>query len=249
MAEKEPPKDPPDLKVVQGGARRRGHVTIQIYTALRELYVVKGFRTIRGLGRESGISLDTCQKAVTFGWPERNWPPLRELAAQFDAEAVKAAQAKSAPTAETVVIEAMQFKKIRHENLEMALVLRSFIKRMTSMVYDELPNATLYRQGTQVRVIDVDIGKPGKPKIIQRVVKENVRLPPYLPDMMRAVSEAMQAAKVAGDAERLWARFIPPEGEGNIGWDSLTDEQLDEIEKNEGRLPEGWTLESLRRRS
>lgn len=239
-------EEPPDLKVVQGGKRgksasRRGFVTLAVYEQLAALFVVQGIRTVRGLSRQSGISTDSCSKAITTGWPERGWPPLRQRAAEHDA-LQRDANKKVQPLADRMVIAAMHYQQIRHDNLMMAKVLRETALPLIQKAREQIGAATFERHGTRTRIIDVKIGK----RIVQRVVKEDVVLPPSAPQLAQTIGDLTQALKIAGEVERVWSRYEAPDDGVAPGWDALSDQQLKEyVESGGTKLPEGFTIEQL----
>ena len=241
MAQDEPSQDPPKLVSIKGGSRRRGFVTLQIYSTLADLYVVQGVRTMRQLAVRSGISQDTCSKAIATGWPERGWPPLRERAASYDALQQKA---NPRPIGEQLVIEAQKFKDMRAENITFNRGLRALGQKYFNKLNEALEHATAWRTGVHVRVVDVVVGR----RTVQRVVRENVRLPPSLEGLTQALGVLASVVKLAGEGELRFARFEPTDGVEKPGWDSLTDEQLDEIMRS-GKMPEGQSLEDLRKKS
>ena len=242
MDKEEPPQEPPNLRSIKGGASRRGFVTLQIYTQLRRLYVEEGIRTILRLSKASGISKDTCVKATTTGWPERGWPPLRQLAAEHD-EAQR--KVNPQPIGAQVVIEAQRFKEMRDENITFGRMLRALGQKYFNKLNEALDHATAFRTGVHVRVIEERVGK----RVVQRVVKENVRLAPSLVELSHAYGSLGQVIKLAGEIEMRFARYEPTDGRETPGWDALTNDQLDEIIANGGKLPDGHTIDTLRKKT
>ena len=49
-------------------------------------------------------------------------------------------------------------------------------------------------------------------KTVERVVQEDVELPPYLPHLASAMKDMAAMAVSAGEGERMWARPIRPRG-------------------------------------
>lgn len=232
------PKSPPRLKIVKP---KRGQVTAEMYEQLARAYLESQTRTMRGLARDTGLSQDTCAKAINLGWPERGWPPLRERAELYDKQ--KRAAADQPALTPNQLVDVRKFIEMRNENLGMLRSFRALAARLSNRINEVLPSASANRYGKRTRVIDVQHGK----RVVQKVVTEDVVIEPYLPHLASALRDLGQLAFGAGEQEKRWLKIEPPEGDAPMtsGWEDMTDEQLDFVART-GKLPPGFTREGLR---
>lgn len=224
-----------------------GRLTSDIYEEMAQTYFKLKDRTIRGLSRATGMNMETCRKAVVLGWPERDWPSLRERARVHDARI--AAQTAMPPLTPGQVLDAKRFQEIRSENLNLARAMRGLGANLADQLRQAVANATAFRHGKRVRVIDVEVGTGKNKRTVQKVVQEDYAYPPYLPHIASAAAGVAQMMFAAGEAERSWSRAPTPEelvadGDG-AGWDAMTEEQMDFVIKNNGKLPPGLTAEQI----
>lgn len=241
MDEETPPSGPPKLRIIQN--KRGAGLTAEQYEILAQTYLTLKRRSSRALAEATGVTKQTALKAISVGWPHRGWAPLSERAKLYDARRAQEEDKRSLPLTPTQVIDVQRFISMRETNLNAAAATRALAGRLMNQVMEASQTATANRQGKRTRVIDVV--KRGK-VVGQRVVQEDVTLPPYLPHLAQAANDLGRLLFAAGESEKEWARVVPPEGapDADAGWDRLTDKQLSEVVAT-GKLPEGVTHEMI----
>jgi hypothetical protein len=217
-----------------------------MYEAMAQAYLKDGQRSARHVSRVCQIPLDTCRKAINDGWPERRWASLRERAKLHDRQVAEREANQRNVLSPEQVVSAERFFRLREENLQLARALRGLLAQMLQKIGPAIERAVADRHGQRTRVIDVQRGK----RVVQQVVKEDAAFPPYLPHLAQALRDLVGVSEIAGKAERTWAGAEAPEGSApvSMGWEELTPDQLRYIRENEGRLPEGVTIDQLRQR-
>lgn len=232
MSDDQPPGRPP------GG--REGPLRQEDYDKLWEQYRDMPARSIKGLVRLSGRSEKTCTRAVKTGWPKRGWPALEDRVQLWDRQK---REREDKPLTEAQVTEIQRFMQMKSENLNWSRALRALASRLANRVNDAIEAAVATRIHKRSRVIQEQRGR----RVIERVVQEDVELPPSLPQLASAARDVASIGTMAGELERHWARIpAPDDANAGSGWDSLTDEQMDYVIKNNGQLPPGVTHDQLR---
>ncbi len=233
MDEEKPPEKPPTPRKVKG--TRGLHLTAEQYEVLAASYLASTSRSARALARETGVSLDTAIRAINLGWPHKQWAPLKERAKLYDAQ--KNRTTDQPPLTAAEIADVRRFIETQGQNLDMMRSFKAIAARLGNRINEAINVSTAERYGKRSRVVQVRQGK----KTVERLVTEDVALPPYLPALASALRDLGSLAFGAGDQERKWFKADPPEGEAPIAtrWKSMTDEQLDYVAKT-GRLPPGF---------
>jgi len=247
----QPPVEPPptstrDKKFKDGN--KFGRIDQDIYEEMARTYIGLKSRTIRALSRATGINMKSCRRAVVLGWPERGWPSLAERAQIHDKRTERQAeQEASKPLSPGQLLDAKRFQEIRNENLNLARAIRGMGAMLLERCRQAVERATADRVGQRTRVINVEVGEGKNKRTVQRVVKEDVIEPPYLPHLTSAVANVSEMMLRAGEAERSWSRAPTPEElvAESVGWTNLTEAQLEFVIKNNGKLPADVTPEML----
>lgn len=258
MSDDAPPDQPNPPKKPRKTRTRFGVVDVQLYERMAAEYL-QGRRSLRLLSEATGVSQATAMKAINTGWPERSWPPLRERAVIYDRQMAAATSAaargvpppaggggeQGRPSPSTVITEAARFIAVRKDNLDLSRALRVVAGQLVVRVQAAVEQATAGRHGRRAReVVETRRGKE-----VRRVVWEDVVLPPKLTDLASALRDLAGISSLAGEAESRWSRWAPPEGaEGRAGWESLSDEELQEAAEK-GVLPDGVSMADMRRRT
>lgn len=240
---------PPDLRVVRGkkGNRGRQKLTEDEYEMLVQTFLKMDRRSARQLSMLTGFSEETCSRAINRGWPVRGWPSLRERAELFDRRRRETDDDSSKkPLTAQQILDAARFLSMRNENLNMSRSFRALAMNLAAKLQAAVERATADRQGKRTRVIEEQRGK----RVVHRVVQEDVTLPPALSNLASAARDLGALAMAASQNERVWAGVAVPEdvAKEKLGWDELSDEQLEYIEANGGKLPPGITAEMLYRK-
>lgn len=165
-------------------------------------------------------------------------------------DARKNEQTDRPPLSPEEVMDGRRFLELRNANVNTGRMYRGLAGEFAKRLFQALDGATCQKMGSRRTVINEVKRIGNRDVVVSRVVTEDVMLPPYLPDIARAIKDIGQLAFEAGEVERIWARVPKPEGIDaevtKIGWDKLTDEDIEYMEKNGGRLPPGITIEQLK---
>lgn len=247
---------PPPLGVIDGGKTvKRGpklrkplRITREKYDEMVQAHI-KGTRTIGDLSRRTGVAPDTAAKAIREGWPERGWKPLKDHAAAHDAMVDAAARARAGTEDPKRAAEAESWAELRRDQLLLALGLKSglagLIEKLRTLV-DHAPITEI--KAVRRTVFEEHLDTSGRVvKRVPRTVTEDVEVTPNIVAAAGALVDATTALGRIGHHEILTAHSKEPDwmrGKKR-GWQNLTEEQLDYIRKNNGKLPDGVLLEEL----
>lgn len=238
MASEQPPEKPP--------AKRKGSIDLKTYEALAHAYLIGGARSVRTLSAAVGVSKQTAMRAISTGWPERNWPSLKERAELIDRQTARGTAPGDKPRVWTT--EEIQSRKVydelKAENISGVRGAHGLARQFVPKIMDALGRATADRIVQRRRVIDVRVGR----KVVQRVVVEDVVVPPSLWETAQAARAVVEMIARTSEVLRRWAGSGPGDFLDtpiSSGWNEMTDEQLEHV-RTTGKLPPGFTIEGLR---
>jgi hypothetical protein len=271
----EPPKrqrNPHRLNLIQGGnAYRKGtpnrYVSREIYERMLEAYV-HGIRSQGEVMRAVGCSRDTAKKAIEVGWPKHGWRPLRDVASEYDAVDAAARGSSGGIGAggpgdprpggggggdgddPTRSPDAVTFSAFQRQHMTIALAIRSVVAMAIVKAREAVAAATATTIKPMRKVVmEEHLDSTGAVfKRSPRTVIEDVVVSPNLISLASALNELASALARTGMHEIKIAdadtpRSMREQEQGGFG--SLTNEQIDFIAKNNGRLPPGVTLDML----
>jgi hypothetical protein len=243
---KDPPDEPedrrpPNLRVV--GKRAFRPMSVDLYDRLAEMYL-HGERTIRGLARQGGVTFKIADRAIKHGWPRMKLAALSARAEVYDRQREHEAVKHATPAMQD---EMGRWTAMREENLQLGRAIRAVAQRLLLKVNEAVAASTATRMYRRKRVVQVQVGK----RTAERQVEEDISLPPYLPHLAGATKELSGLVSQMGAHEAFFAKITVPDHlrGASTGWDKLTDEELDHVIKNAGKLPPGVTIEMLRKRA
>ena len=225
-------------------------VTREIYERMADVYLA-GSRTTTEVARLTGVARSTADAAIREGWPSRGWAPLRERAKLYDKNRERAQEEKVAnpPDPERADLAA-SFIDLRLRNLEMANVVRGVLAHALLRIGSAMPGADVVEMRPVRRVVHEEIyDKDGKvSRRVPRVVTVDEPHAPTTQNLVHALREVSQIMEVVGEYTLHWGGAKAPAGmEGRDGYERLSDEEVEYMAKNGGKLPPGVPLEKFLR--
>lgn len=243
----EAPPAPPDLQVVRPRKKHaprvyNGPMTRERYEELAQTYMA-GNRSPKQLHRKHHCSEKTARKAINEGWPEHDWPPLKERAKMYDRIRDQAAAKEDPERAK----QARDFLQMRDEYLRIAHALRGAVAQCLAKLVPEIAGstATTIKPVRQVHYEEVLDASGKVVKRIPRTLVVDVTVPPSIFDIAPAVHQMTGALDRIGGGE-LEQLFAKPPSDGaaprkhNLNW-----QQIEYMAANGGRMPPGTTLDDL----
>lgn len=236
----------PKLKSIKSQPQKR-HLTVEQYNRIVECYLKGGSRTIRSLAAAAGISNDTAARAITHGWPERDWPSLKARAEMYDRQR---REIEDRPMSKHQAINEALFRLLRSENMNQLLAQRAAGQVMLRKIMQAVDRAVADRHAIRTWVAQETTGTGKNKRTTHRVLREDKILPPYLPELAGAAREVCAFLSAAAAEERHWIGLpMPSEAHSGTptGWglEGATPEDIEYIKKHDGKLPPGKTLEDL----
>lgn len=257
----------PALHVVPGPAgatgnmKKRGKLVPFLTTAHYEALWVAyrdGIRTARGLSIKCGVVRKTAERAISRGWPDRQWPALADRVREMDrVRELAEKQAQVEKFREGVD----PLYKARRRNLEQAgtagEVLFNAIRKSAAALeaatyirYRRVLDVVRDEKGVPIRNPDGSLPNNGQPVYQDK---------PYVPAdrVVGALRAASTAIRDLGTFERVWLQLgygdllkpghvgepgaPAPADEGGPIESPMTPAQWKWMVDNGGKLPEGCT--------